>query len=441
MFWFASSEGIKADEVGVQIDFASDEAVRPERIEREAMTEQVNRAVLVCAAQEDDLAAGMEREIWLPCLGEGCSSWSSFDTQCGAGTAGLDVFGGLDLEGKQGVVLEARPDFGLPAAVVALDGSLEAGLTRRGEDGDDLKGEAEANDAADGVGKLMSALEAGVVVELSVGGQADVLPVGLQGLKGLSGGDEGPGPRLHQAAVERDAVEDFDIDSAANDKVSDDVEAIQFGVALGHWRQVPAWRRSWAAHSPAPIQGAPPQKDSSDRSNRWQRTVALCEQLTMDRRIAELSQRAGVLEPLTSRENKLFRRGRHPIGRLARAGWPIAPLDPVQPLLGSSRHPSRDGRAADMELMRDLSSAASRPNGRNDGTALPFDGVFLPPSLLCGYLEEILFSQTLAKSKPSSNQAVEADGVWKAAEYGAFPHPLENATRFPQLPQPRPTTN
>jgi hypothetical protein len=30
---------------------------------------------------------------------------------------------------------------------------------------------------------------------------------------------------------------------------------------------------------------------------------------------------------------------------------------------------------------------------------------------------------------------MEADGVWKAAEYGAFPHPLENASRFPQLPQ------
>jgi hypothetical protein len=148
----------------------------------------------------------------------------------------------------------------------------------------------------------------------------------------------------------------------------------------------------------------------------------------MDRHIAELSQRAGVLEPLTSCENKLFRRGRYPIGRLARAGRPIAPLDPVQPLLGSPRHPSRDGRPADMELMRDLSSAASRPNGRNDGTALPFDGVFLPPSLLCGYLEEILFfPKTLAKSKPSATR------LWKLTGYGKPPSTAPSHTPWKTL--------
>jgi hypothetical protein len=30
---------------------------------------------------------------------------------------------------------------------------------------------------------------------------------------------------------------------------------------------------------------------------------------------------------------------------------------------------------------------------------------------------------------------MEADRLWKAA-FGTFPQPLENATRFPQLPQP-----
>jgi len=327
MVWFASSEGVEADEFGVQIDLASDESVSPERIEREVVAEQVEGAVWVGATQEDDLATRVEREIWLPCFGKGCSWRGSFDSESRTNAAGLDVFGRLDLECKQGVMLEARPDFGLPAAVVALDGSLEAGLTRRGEDGDDLKGEAEANDAADGVGKLMSALEAGVVVELSVGGQADVLPVGSQRLKGLSGGDEGPGPRLHQAAVKRDAVKDFDIDSAANDKAGDDVEAIQFGVALGDLGQVPTWRWSWAPYSSAPVQGPSPQQDTSDRAHRRQRTVALCHQLAMDRRISELSQRAGVLESLASGENALFRRGRHPVGRLARTGRSIAPLD------------------------------------------------------------------------------------------------------------------
>jgi hypothetical protein len=38
---------------------------------------------------------------------------------------------------------------------------------------------------------------------------------------------------------------------------------------------------------------------------------------------------------------------------------------------------------------------------------------------------------------PPGPQAVEADEAWKAGEYAAFPPPLENAPRFPRLPQPQ----
>lgn len=441
MIWVTSSEGVEADEVGVQVDLTSDESVCPKRIEREAVTEQVERAGLIGAAQEDDLAAGMERQIRLPRFREGRSWRGGFDSKSGTGAAGLDVLGGLDLEGKQRVVLEARPDLCLPAAVIALDGGLEARLARRGKDRDDPESEAESDDATDGVGILVSALEAGVVVELGIGGQADVLPVGQQRLESFPSGDEGSGPGLHQAAVEGDGVEDFDIDSAANDKAGDDVEAIQFGVPLGHLRQVPTSRRGGMPDSSTPIQGASPQQDPSDRANRRQRTEALFQQLTMDRRIAELSQGTRVFESLASGENDLFDRGGHPVGWPVRARRAITPLDAVQSLPGSPGNPSLDGRTTDMELTRDPSSAPSRPDGRNDGAAFLFDGGFLPTSLLRKFLEEILlFSKTLPKSKPSGNQAVEADGVWKAAEYGAFPHPLENAARFPQLPQPLATT-
>lgn len=281
MVWVTSSESVEADEVGVQVDLTADESVCPERIEREAVSEQVKRAGLIGAAQEDDLAAGMERQIRLPRLREGRSWWGSIDSKGSTGTAGLDVLGGPDLEGEQRVMLEARPDLCLPAAVIALDGGLEARLARRSKDRGDLESEAESDDAADGVGVLVGALEAGVVVELGVGGQADVLPVGHQRLESFPSGDEGSGPGLHQSAVERDGVEDFDIDSAANDKAGDDVEAIQFDVPLGHLRQIPASRRSGMWDSSTPIQGASPQQDSSDRANRRQRTVALFQQLTM----------------------------------------------------------------------------------------------------------------------------------------------------------------
>ena len=162
----------------------------------------------------------------------------------------------------------------------------------------------------------------------------------------------------------------------------------------------------------------------------------------MDRRISELSQRAGVLESLASGENALFRRGRHPVGRLARTGRSIAPLNAVQALTGGPGNPSLNGAETDTVLMGDLPSASPAVNRGNDGTTLFFDRVFLPSSFLRGSFEEtFLFLRTLAEAKPVDNQTVEADGVWKAAEYGAFPHPLENAARFPQLPQPPAATS
>jgi len=82
VIWVTSSEGVEADEVGVQVDLTSDESVCPKRIEREAVTEQVERAGLIGAAQEDDLAAGMERQIRLPRFREGRSWRGGFDSKC-----------------------------------------------------------------------------------------------------------------------------------------------------------------------------------------------------------------------------------------------------------------------------------------------------------------------------------------------------------------------
>ncbi len=435
MVWFTASQSVETDEVSVQIDFASNESVSPECIEREGMAEQFERTVLVGATQEDDLAAGMKREVGLPWLGEGHAWWSGIDAESGASAAGSDELGRLDLESKQGVMLKARPDLGLPAAVVALDGSLEAGLARRSEDGNDLKGEAEADDSADGVGKLMSALEASVIVKLRVGGQADALPVGSQRLEGLPSGDEGPGPGLHQATVERDGVEDLDIDSAANDKAGDDVEAIQLGFALSHWWQVPTSRRGLATNPSAPIQGASAQQDPCDCAHRRHGVVALCEQLAMDRGITELSQRAGLLESLASGEDDLFGRDGYSVGGLVRAERSIAPRDAVQPLSSGSGNPSLNSRAADPELAGDPPSAPPRPNGRDDGPTLLFDGVFLPSSFLRGSLEEILLvTETLPESNPSDNQAVEADRGMESRRVRRLPTPLGKRCPFPTAP-------
>jgi hypothetical protein len=125
--------------------------------------------------------------------------------------------------------------------------------------------------------------------------------------------------------------------------------------------------------------------------------------------------------------------------------------DSIQLLISGDSRRSHSPATTEIEKKRikseDATAGASRPILRRPDPIpqiqlhrIP-DTSFLPTSLLRRFLAEILlFSKTLPKSKLSGNQAVEADGVWKAAEYGAFPHPLENAARFPQLPQPLATT-
>ncbi len=76
----------------------------------------------------------------------------------------------------------ARPDFRLPAPVEGLNGRLEPGLPRRGEDGDHPEAQAEAGHAADRVAVMMRALEDGIVVELDVRGEAERAPVLHEGV-------------------------------------------------------------------------------------------------------------------------------------------------------------------------------------------------------------------------------------------------------------------
>src|SRR6202035_2379717 len=107
---------------------------------------------------------------------------------------------------------ETRPDRGLPAAVVVLDGGLEAGLARRRENGRDAQRQAEPDDAPDGVGMSVGAGEDPVVVELRVGGQAGRAPVLQERIHGVFRGDSAAWPGGRQAAVQADGVENLDVD-------------------------------------------------------------------------------------------------------------------------------------------------------------------------------------------------------------------------------------
>lgn len=50
MGWFAAAEGVEAKGLGVQIDFATNEAVNPERVDMEEMSKQADLAVVIGAS-------------------------------------------------------------------------------------------------------------------------------------------------------------------------------------------------------------------------------------------------------------------------------------------------------------------------------------------------------------------------------------------------------
>jgi len=107
-----------------------------------------------------------------------------------------DELPGLTNEGLEGLEMEALPDGLLPTAVEAFNGGLEACFAGGHKDRDHAKLEAGANDAADGVGILMRALKAGVVIELGIRRETNLRPAledTFQGPRGSRSAWERPG--------------------------------------------------------------------------------------------------------------------------------------------------------------------------------------------------------------------------------------------------------
>jgi hypothetical protein len=435
VLWLSSSEGVETDGVGVEVELATDEAVRPELVDGEGVAEQADLATIIGSSEEDDLACGMSLKVLPPRLGEGLPEGGCQDAFGGSGSCGGNESGGLILKSLQGVEMEASPDLGLPAAVVALDGGLEAGLARGSEDGGHLQGEAKTGDTAEVIGILMGSLEPRVVVELGVAGQTDLTPVFEQCQGSALRRDGRSWPRGCQAAVKGDGIKDFDVDSAFNDKAGDDVDAIALDLTGADPRQVPTARRGWAPRPSTTIQNSPPLQDATDRANRGDLALSLLDQFSPDRDITVLSQIACLLEFSAKFENLFLGILADPIGRLAqRTGKVVRPVHAIQPLFLGAINPAVNRTETESKTPGNRADRFALTDGSNHGSASSLDRVFLKPcSLLFGRRADHIRGVGPTRLQARARR-VEADGVWKAAEYGAFPHPLENAARFPHLP-------
>jgi hypothetical protein len=434
---FAASEGVKANGVGVEIDFAADESVRPERVDGESMSQQSDLAVIVGASEEDDLACGVSLEAQLPRMWEGLPERSGQDTFGRASACGRDEPGGLTLKGLKGQMVEAPPDLGLPATVVAFDGGLEASFSRWSKDRSYLQGQAQASNTTEVIGVVVGALEPGVVIELGVARQADLAPVLDQGEVSQSCRDGGSWPGGGQAAVKGDGVENLDIDSAFNDKASDDVEAIGLNPAGGELGQVPAAWRGWTSNPSFAVQSSSSIQDTANGTNRGDSAMSSLDQFSPDGDITKLSQIAYFFELLAKSQDLFFDVPADPIGRAATGSRrSVRPVHALQLFGSGAANPSAHRGEAHPKAPGDSPDRSATTHGHDDAATQPYTRVFLNPCFLLS--DESRRSHLFDHAKSPSGTSprpVEADRMWKAAEYGAFPHPLENAPRFPQLPQ------
>ena len=129
------SEGEEPDRSIGEPHLSPDQAVGPVGIDGERAPEQGDRSLRVRPAEEDDVAGGGDAGVELPRGWERAPGWGLGGAGCPALPDRGDVLGGANLEDGQRGVVEPAPDLGLPPAVEAFEGSLEARVVERGEHG------------------------------------------------------------------------------------------------------------------------------------------------------------------------------------------------------------------------------------------------------------------------------------------------------------------
>src|SRR5690242_3950597 len=239
----------------LEVHLRTHQAMLPQRLYHPDATQQLDFPLPVAATQEDQPSLRLRLQVQTPVLREGATKWCCVDSRRCTLPMGHHIAGRLRLQPLQRRVLKPRPHLSLPQTVKALDGSLEARLSGRDIDGDDSQAQADAGHATNGVRVDLRSLEERVIVELRVVGQANCLPVLHQRFHHERGRNcRRMRPGYHQTAMQRDAVENLDLDAPTNDQPFDQIEAVQLGTPVGNPRQVPARTRWWTPDSPAAVQ-------------------------------------------------------------------------------------------------------------------------------------------------------------------------------------------
>jgi hypothetical protein len=359
--WLTASQRKEFDLFSDEINVSPNQAMRPSTIDDERVAEQAHPTPGIRPTQVDDAAPGLSLEIEFPRAGKPRSARCRIDAQSSPLAVGHGIFSRLSLHSGQRVEMEALPDFSLPTSVKAFDRSLEPGFSWRSKDRGYSQAQAKSNDASDGIPKLVSALETGVVIKLGIGRQSERSPMFNQGLNHRMSEDGVIGPRGDQTSMHRYSVENFDSSSAFDDQALDNIEAIQLASSSCHLGQIPTGWRWRMTSSTSAIQNAAPLQDPSDGTQCGKRSHAASGQFSPNGLSSIFSQGAHILELGTHLENQIFNT---PLGspNVMRPVGSVTPIDSGQPLPLSSIDPIMHRGNAHAKASRYLTQRFSSPH-------------------------------------------------------------------------------
>jgi hypothetical protein len=374
--WLPSSKAVKTDLVIGQIDFSSDETMRPKRIKGIMSSLDFDLTTMIGATQIDDSALKGKLVIGFPVLRKWASCGSRVDTWRGTQACCESKAIGTSLDGIVVVMHESLPDLLLPAAVETLDDGLEAGLMGCGEDRGDAELQTEPDDTTKGITKLTCSTKDGVVVKLSIFRESVSTPMSNQRWGGGLGGPRGSDPTGTQARMHTDAGQDVDVGTTTQTQVFDEVKAIDVGLLGSDSWDVPAFGRGRPTNSSAPIESAAPQEDSSDGAEGWNLLETAFREDKLDRHGAILAQVALVAELLTNSQDQILDASRRGDFRAPTTAGHARPNDAIQSLVPSVTYPTLDGCQCHTKPLCHRTLRASPSNSPYEIFAPRFNPIF-----------------------------------------------------------------
>ena len=244
--WFTPAQGMETDALMGEVDLATYQAMQPMRGNAKGPTKQSDIAVLVAAAQEDHGPGQRGAQVECEARRRATPQRSCLAAGGGLSAMGGDVTRRDVFQGGHAAAMMSLPDLGLPKGVEPFDGILETRLARGCEHRNHPQRQAQAADAPDRIGELVSTLEDRIVVELGVAGQPMLAPVPEQGIHSDLGAGPRHDPGRREGAMQADAGEHRHQRAVGVLQVLDEVEAVEFGFSCGQIGQIPTlgWRRA-----------------------------------------------------------------------------------------------------------------------------------------------------------------------------------------------------